>query len=178
MNIYKLSGDVSSFRKIAYSNTCIENMLLFNRPIDKNSCSGIILKWSPNSSTCPIGDSPFITGSLPVFSNTITEQLVSAGLVSGINLIPVNVEGQLYNLFVACNRLSNILNKNKSKIEYFPDGRIMYIKRYSFQPQNIYPDWFVVDEYPRYTFVSDRVKQALDKIKPSGLIIEKCLCSI
>lgn len=177
MNIYKLAGDVSSFRQIEYSNTFIKDILMSNRPVDCSGCPEIDLKWTPDSIEFPIGDCPFITGSLPVFSKKITDQLSSGGLISGINMVPLTIEGEPYSLMIAQNRLANTLNKRKSKIESFPDGRIITINRYVFRNTIDYPEWFVIEEYPFYTFVNERVKKVLDQIKPEGLIMENCLCS-
>lgn len=88
--------------------------------------------------------------------------------------IRINVEGNKFVIFNTFNVVQDILNKKRSDISYFPDGRIMRINSFVFKNKKELPLIFKIPETNINTFINEDLANFLKSISPKGLIIEKC----
>lgn len=128
--------------------------------------------WDFNESTL-ISDFSMLGGLIPVVDKRVLDAILPIVKEGSIELLPVKVD--MKDLF-AINVLytdSNILNKKKSRIDYYSDKSIMFINEYVFN--NIVPhSIFKIPQLLTHTFVSGEFKNVIEKEKLTGVEFVKC----
>ncbi len=172
MKIFKLYNLNRNNKTILYEGTPLMKIIGCEDWGDYNKIEKYIYTWDSYSKDKPVCDSPFLIGSIPIFRNKIIQQIkIQPGQ---IDLIPITIEKELFEIIKAKTLVNNVLNKHKSKISYFSDGRIMDINKYVFKPQDNWPEIFKIAEFPIFTFVNENIAEQLNRQKPSGLGMEEC----
>jgi hypothetical protein len=131
MRVYILDADVDRFRGIYLAEK--RGRIAFHHRFD---CNPLKRDWTGKQrfrfvpANLPKGDTPGLSGSIPVFNRNAVNAL-SDMLEPNGELLPITCEGEDYFLFNVT-RLVNALNEDDCDLERFDDGRIMDIDRYSF----------------------------------------------
>ena len=173
MKIYRIFNPSRRYKTISYNGTPIfDNM---GKTIWENTkeVSSYPYTWEKDEQK-EICDCPFIIGSIPVFNQPAFNILSAKLSPNDIQVIPINVDHSPYYIVNAIHKISGILNKKKSHISYFSDGRIMDIEKYVFSNIPNIPSLFKIEELPIYTFVNEDIASTLEKRNITGVCVEQC----
>ena len=172
MNVYRLISE-NYESSIDYSNSPIMENLYECKWSNIDDISSFIYKWVGNNGEF-FNDCPFIIGTIPVFSEKMYNCISDKYQMEDTQAIKINVEGNRFVIVNTFNVVNDLLNKKKSDISYFPDGRIMRINNFVFKNKKELPLIFKIPETNINTFVNEELANFLKSISPKGLIIEKC----
>ena len=164
MKIYKLFHKVDGYKAINTKGTKLEESFIeYGNDIDFSKHEGDNFEWY-SESTDKDCDFPFINGSTPVISEEVYN--IIAPLISQHSIITNIKVGE---------RIFKIVDKEKSNIKYFKDGRIMNIKNYVFKLIPNIPSIFKISELKTFTFVTeDVIKALIEAKKTEGLDYLEC----
>lgn len=173
MKIYKLFHKVDGYKVINTKGTKIEESFIeYGNDIDFSKHEGDSFDWY-SESTDKDCDFPFFNGSTPVISEEVYN--VIAPLISLHSQITNIKVGDSVFKVVDAALIDGILDKEKSTIKYFKDGRIMNIKKYVFKSIPNIPPIFKIPELKTFTFVTEDVIRALIEAKKTeGLDYLEC----
>lgn len=176
-NIYKIEND-NSYKSINIDDTQILDLILEDN-FNSDSFDFHILdsyKWSDEENELDICDFPFIMGTIPVISERAYLVLKELLIESNISVIEFKVTDSIYYLLNFNKPLKEIINLNKSTIQYFSDGNIMDITDFVFNinlNQNI--PLFIPNEYKIFTFCNEEFKKIVIDNNLTGLLFEECI---
>lgn len=173
MKIYKLFHKVDGYKAINTKGTKLEESFIkYGDGIDFSIHEGDRFDWY-SESTDKDCNFPFINGSTPVISEEVYN--VIAPLISQHSKITNIRVGESVFKVVDATIIDGILDKEKSTIKYFKDGRIMNIKKYVFKLIPDIPSIFKIPELKTFTFVTEDVIRALKEAnKTEGLDYLEC----
>lgn len=173
MEIFRLTCEHSGLRSIDYINTPIQENLYNFKWNNIDDVSSFLYKWNVKDGN-GFSNCPFIIGSIPVFSESVFYSLFNKFDLEETQNIPVNVEGNRFFILNTLNIVHNLLDKQKSDISFFPDGRIMKIDSFVFKKRKNLPPIFKIPETNINTFVNNEMANRMIRIMPNELILEKC----
>ena len=173
MKIYKLFHKVDGYKAINTKGTKLEESFIeYGNDIDFSKHEGDNFEWY-SESTDKDCDFPFINGSTPVISEEVYN--IIAPLISQHSIITNIKVGERIFKIVDAYIIAGILDKEKSTIKYFKDGRIMNIKNYVFKLIPNIPSIFKIPELKTFTFVTeDVIKALIEAKKTEGLDYLEC----
>lgn len=174
MKIYRILNPNRDYKTIKYSGTPIFNNLGKILWDNANEISNFCYTWETCNQNKDICDCPFIVGSIPVFSFFAYKKLSMYVNESNSQIIPIKIDDKSYFIVNAIILLDDILNKKKSKISYFSDGRIMNVDEYVFHNKRNIPDLFKISQFQTYTFVSEKLASAITEANITGISLEQC----
>ena len=173
MKIYRIYHKVDGYKAIITKGTSLEQCMIENKHDAKfGHFKDTQFQWS-DSAGDKVCDFPFIDGNIPVMSEKAYTSICSiiALCASHTN---IEVEGDKYEIIEA-KKISRALDTENSEIEHFKNGRIMYIDKYVFKANVVYPPMFRIEELPIFTFVTEKVIKKLQKANcTDGLDTEEC----
>jgi hypothetical protein len=140
--------------------------------IDYTAIKNFHYQWDDDNK--PICDCPFLIGAVPVIRKSALTKILAVIPADSVSSIEIQVEGETFVILQANNILSDVLNESKSVINRFSDGRVMSIDKYVFKKGKTYPAIFKISQLSTFTFVSDRISDALTSAHLSGLALEEC----
>lgn len=176
MDIFRLTCDYRGLKSIDYTNSPIQENLYNFKWNDIDEVSSFLYKWNIKNGS-RFSNCPFIIGSIPVFSESVFYSLFNAFDLGKTQNIPINVEGNRFFILNTLNVVHDLLDKKKSDISFFPDGRIMKIDSFTFSKRKNLPPIFKIPETNINTFVNEEMASRIINIMPKELILEKCKVS-
>jgi hypothetical protein len=176
MDIFRLTCDYRGLKSIDYTNSPIQENLYNFKWNDIDEVSSFLYKWNIKNGS-GFSNCPFIIGSIPVFSESVFYSLFNAFDLGKTQNIPINVEGNRFFILNTLNVVQDLLDKKKSDISFFPDGRIMKIDSFTFNKRKNLPPIFKIPETNINTFVNEEMASRIINIMPKELIMEKCKVS-
>lgn len=93
---------------------------------------------------------------------------------SKCEILPIKIDKEEYYVFNICETLVNVLDRRKSKIEYFKDKSIKWISQYVFSPDYKDTPIFHIAEMSSPIFVSDTIVEYIKEAGLIGLKFEEC----
>lgn len=177
MKIYRIFNPSRRYKTISYNETPIFNNMGKSIWDNIEEVSSFSYKWENDEEIKNICDCPFIIGSIPVFSESAFSLLSSKLQSNDAQIIPIKVENLRYYIINANHQITGLLNKKKSHISYFSDGRIMDIEKYVFHNKHNISPIFKITEFPTYTFINENIASILMKANITGIAVEQCKIS-
>ena len=174
MKIYLIKNQLGGFRTIKPQTPESHNHLLdgYGTPL-LASWAPITFTWdTEDGQTIP--DSFLYLGSILIANEKCTKQITSTPGNEDIECLPINIEGEHYYIINTCITESNLLNTNNSKIEYFKDKSIKWIREYIFYPQTHYPPLFHIAQIATPLFASEAFVNTYINSNFTGLKFEEC----
>ena len=168
MKIYKLYNRVNGYAAIDFTDDGIGDVLRAQK--DVNILNGNSYKWSITEYDNKMGDAPFYLGAFPIFE----EKKVKGFDFADAKTAVFKVEGVNYIAVEAPILSGEIIDKKKSVLNLFRSGRIMMVRKIVLKNKVIYPPIFRIEEYPLYTFVTEEMKESLQKTDLSQLLFDEC----
>lgn len=176
MDIFRLTCEHQGLRSIDYTNSPIQENLYNFKWNNIEDVSSFLYKWNVKDGN-RFSNCPFIIGLIPVFSESVFYTLFDKFDLEETQKIPVNVDGTKFIILNTLNVVDNLLDKKKSDISFFPDGRIMKIDFFAFRKRKNLPPIFKIPETNINTFVNEEMANRMVGIAPKELILEKCKIS-
>ncbi|WP_145391546.1 imm11 family protein [Stieleria neptunia] len=114
-------------------------------PVDSDKLSwkprSLAKDWKPRTvvgRVRPFNDFPCIALSIPAFSGRAVEAIRDLLEENG-ELLPVDFEGQCYFAYNVTTKLTDALDRKKSKIDWMPgkDATALEVERYAFSPEKL-----------------------------------------
>lgn len=121
-----------------------------------------------------ICDFPFLLGTIPLCSLKVYYKLQEKLNLEGIEFLPIKIENKLYYIMNPCLSIKGILNKKKSKIDYFSNGEIMWVSKYVFYPNEIGASMFKIPEMYTSIFVTTSFTEFIKENHFIGIDFEPC----
>ena len=120
-------------------------------------------------------DFPFLSGFIPVFSQTAYNFLHKIIPQNIAEYLPIEINSEKYYAVNILKSYSNILNEKKSDIEFFSSGRIMEINNYVFLPQKepLLPV-FKIAQLMTNIFVTETIVNAVKESNLTGANFVPC----
>lgn len=174
MDIYRIFNPNREYKTIQYSDTPLFENIGKTIWDNTDSISSFPFTWDKSNKSKQICDCPFIIGSIPVFSKAAYETFSSYLNNENSQIIPIKVDSESYIIVNAIILIDDILNKNKSKISYFSDGRIMDIEKYVLNNKKTLPDIFKISQFQNYTFISEKIASIINAVDMTGIALERC----
>lgn len=172
-NIYRLITSEREYKRIDYGDTPLVHCLVDDL-WDKEILESYQFKWNSDDVDKTISDCPFLIGAIPVIKSEIIKQMNLVIPEEYLKTININVSGEKYSILRAQKTVKGLLNLRKSAIDYYSDGRIMYVDKYVLNSKKELPIIFRLDEYPLYTFTTEVFAMSLMDLQPMGMFLEKC----
>lgn len=171
MKTYKLYHKSDDYRSIFLKGTALENALS-SMPfsIQFEDFSDTEYSWVDEKESD--SDAPFIDGSIPVLSQQAFEVL-NPILSKNSRATRIFVDGRPFFIVHGEQVIEGALNKERSQIKYFRDGRIMQIKKYAINDKQ-YPPIFKIKEDPIFVFVTEDVIKLIVDAQLVGFDWEEC----
>ena len=172
MKIYKLQKEYG-FAELIPNNESLDmiNEGFVGKPM-KDDWNIQEMQWNIEESDV-IGDFSFLAGLIPVINNNILKKLSTFITKESVELLPIVINDEKYFAANILNIKSNILNENKSNIEYFEDNSIMYINEYVFNDIGVEPI-LKISQLTTHIFVTDVLKKHIEKEKLTGINFTDC----
>ena len=125
-----------------------------------NKWSCIETKWNRENGEI-ICDFPFLLG------------MINLNL-ENIEFLPIRIENELYYIMNPCLSIKGILNKKRSKIDYFSNGEIMWISKYVFYPNDVQASLFKIPEMYTAVFATTTFVDFIKGNHFTGMEFEPC----
>lgn len=172
-NIYRLYTSDIGYKTIDYNDTplldCLDSDIWDSLTLEKFQ-----FVWNSEETEEEESDCPFLIGAIPIIKSNILMNIDFNTLQEIVDIINIKVSGNDFSILIAKDKIKGLLNKKKSDIDYFSDGRIMRVNRYVFNNHNDLPPLFRIEEYPLFTFANARMANILNKLDLKGLLLEEC----
>ena len=173
MDIFRIYSQNNNYKTISYEKTPLMRILgseTWGNYVDIESFK---YEWNCDTNKRIECDCPFLIGAIPIFRENIISKIKFFLSPTLVDILPIEVAGKIYCIIRAKILLENIINVKKSKINKYPDGRIMNIEKYVFTPQNDLPCIFKIQQYPLFSFITSNLASYLKMENPTGLQFEK-----
>ena len=121
-----------------------------------------------------ICDFPFLLGMIPLCSLKIYNKLHENLNLEKIEFLPIRIENELYYIMNPCLSIKGILNKKRSKIDYFSNGEIMWISKYVFYPNDVQASLFKIPEMYTAVFATTTFVDFIKENHFTGIEFEPC----
>lgn len=138
-----------------------------------NKWSCIETKWNRENGEI-ICDFPFLLGMIPLCSLKIYNKLHENLNLENIEFLPIRIENELYYIMNPCLSIKGILNKKRSKIDYFSNGEIMWISKYVFYPNDVQASLFKIPEMYTAVFATTTFVDFINENHFTGIEFEPC----
>jgi len=129
------------------------------------------LDWYKEDGGLP-KDIHFLLSTYPLCSQKAYECLLTLNNLTDVEFLPLNIENERFYLINVCKSMTNILNRSKSDIDYYPDKRIMFVSKFVFYPTDFDSCIFRIPESATAIFVTEAVVDIVKKNRLTGLIFE------
>lgn len=113
-------------------------------------------------------------GYIMVANQKVVDALCKYEVLDNVELLPIDIEGEKYYVVNVCSVLHDVIDLKHSKIDYFKDHSIKWIREYVFKNDITVSSLFRIPEVSAVLFCS---KQFIDKIKEHrfvGLKFNEC----
>ncbi len=172
MKIFRLYSPNRDFRTIAYGETPLMSLLEDVNGCDYDYIQRFDYHWDCNDK--PICDCPFLMGCIPVIRKAAITKIHTVFPENLVQSIDINVEGELFEIILAKEILTDALNESKSLINRFSDGRIMSIDKYVFKKRKTYPSIFKIGQLQTFTFITNQFYEVFSDANLTGIAMEEC----
>lgn len=115
------------------------------------------LTWNRNTGD-NISDCPFYIGSIPIFDS---DKLGDTFSDLNVKSAEFYVDGKSYTIIIAPQLAGSLINREASDMRTFRSGKIMYVRKYVFNPGYQYPVIFTPQEYALFTFCNMEMAKKL-----------------
>lgn len=139
----------------------------------KDEWKEVTLKWYDGINK-PMCDFIFIYGFILVCNEKTYSILQRLDSIKSNLFLPINVESQRYYIIKILSKEENVLNRRKSKIEYFSDKTIMSIREYVFKPFHPQSCLFKIEESCTSLFATDEFVYCVKSNDLTGMEFEEC----
>lgn len=174
MGIYLIKNEFGEFKNIAPFAVEEQSVLIdgYGKSL-KSTWAPISFKWDTEDGT-NARDAFLYLGSILVINDKAVGELQDAFDAKEVELLPIDVEGEPFYVVNTLRKESYLLDVSRSKIEFFKDHSIKWVREYAFKSAPECSPLFHISEITTPLFASDSFVDAYDKAGLIGLKFEKC----
>lgn len=174
MGIYLIKNEFGEFKNIAPLTAEKHKVLIdgYGKPL-KSTWSPISFKWDIEDGA-NARDAFLYLGSILVINYKALGELQDTLDDEEIELLPIDVEGESFYVVNTCREESELLDVTRSKIEFFKDHSIKWVREYAFKSSPKCSPLFHITEIATPLFASGSFVEAYNKVGLVGLKFEEC----
>lgn len=174
MGIYRIKNEFGEFKNMAPLNVEEHKALIdgYGKPLKSTWCP-ISFKWDTEDGT-NARDAFLYLGSILIINDKALGELQGTLDADEIELLPVDVERESFYVVNTCREESDLLDVSHSRIEFFKDHSIKWVREYVFKSSPECSQLFHIKEIATPLFASESFVKVYNKAGLIGLEFEEC----